>query len=274
MRHGGLGARLRGVCAGIALIGGFALSACSAIVGDAQIERTALTTSVDTSVGLASPLTGLVTAPDDHAIKGVDVSKFQGSIDWPAVRASNVSFAYIKATEGGDRVDDRFAENWTGAKTAGMPRGAYHFFYFCRTGAEQAAWFIRNVPVDPNALPVVLDMEWNHLSPSCKRRPPVEEVQREMTTFLRIIEKHYGKRPMIYTSVDFHRDRLVGAFQNYRFWVRSVAGHPSLKYDPSRAYSVWQHTSTGASPGVRGKVDLNVYMGDATSWRRFAASGL
>ncbi|RXF74949.1 glycoside hydrolase family 25 protein [Hansschlegelia zhihuaiae] len=274
MRHGGPGERLKGVGAAAALLAAFALSACSTVAGDVPLERTALTTEIETGVGVTSPMTGVVTTPDDHAIKGIDVSKFQGSVDWASVRASGVSFAYIKATEGGDRIDDRFAENWAGAKAAGVPRGAYHFYYFCRTGAEQAAWFIRNVPADPNALPVVLDMEWNHLSPSCKRRPPVEEVHREMSTFLRIIEKHYGKRPMIYSSVDFHRDRLVGAFPGYHFWLRSVAGHPSLKYHPSRAYSFWQHTATGRVSGVTGNVDQNVFMGDVASFKRFAAAGL
>lgn len=268
--------KMRRQCAvgGFAALAALAVAGCSSIAGEAGIERTALTHSVDTGVGVSSLSSGVVTTPDDHAIKGIDVSKFQGAIDWSTVRAAGVSFAYIKATEGGDRVDDRFAENWSGAAIAGVPRGAYHFFYFCRTGAEQAAWFIRNVPVDPNALPVVLDMEWNHLSPSCKRRPPVEEVHREMRTFLRIIEKHYGKRPMIYSSVDFHRDRLVGAFNGHHFWLRSVAGHPSLKYDLSRSYSFWQHTATGRVAGVVGNVDQNVFMGKPAQFKQFMATGL
>jgi lysozyme len=244
------------------------------MAGDVAVERTALTTEVETGVGVASLLTGEVTTPGDHPIKGIDVSKYQGPVDWGGVRASNVSFAYIKATEGGDRIDDRFAENWAAAKAAGVPRGAYHFYYFCRTGAEQARWFIRNVPYDADALPVVLDMEWNHLSPSCKRRPGLEEVHREMSVFLRMIEKHYGKRPMIYSSVDFHRDRLVGAFNAHHFWLRSVAGHPSIKYHPSRSYSFWQHTATGRIGGVKGNVDLNVFMGGPEAFRRFAATGL
>jgi hypothetical protein len=77
-------------------------------------------------------------APWTYPVHGTDVSKYQGSIDWPAVRASGISFAFIKATEGGDRLDDRFAENWHAAKAAGIPRGAYHFFYFCRPAHEQA----------------------------------------------------------------------------------------------------------------------------------------
>src|SRR5690606_7664144 len=110
--------------------------------------------------------------------------------------------------EGGDRFDERFDENWRGAEAAGIARGAYHFYYFCRPAHEQAAWFIRHVPNDPKALPPVLDMEWNGHSPTCRIKPPRETVLAEMRVFLSMIEAHYGKRPIIYTSVDFHRERL------------------------------------------------------------------
>src|SRR3954453_12196349 len=63
---------------------------------------------------------------------GVDVSNHQGEIDWRPVAADDMSFAYIKATEGGDFIDDRFRPNWDGAAAAGLDRGAYHFFTLCR----------------------------------------------------------------------------------------------------------------------------------------------
>ena len=65
-------------------------------------------------------------------IHGIDVSRWQGGIDWTSVRAAGTQFAFLKATEGGDRVDPRFLENWDGAARAGVPRGAYHFMYWCR----------------------------------------------------------------------------------------------------------------------------------------------
>ncbi len=142
-------------------------------------------------------------APTDHEIHGVDVSKFQGAIDWPRAAGAGVSFAFIKATEGGDRLDPLFKENWRAARRAGIPRGAYHFYYFCRPAADQAKWFIRNVPAERGALPPVLDMEWNHLSPTCKMRPDPEKVRSEATIFLRALTRHYGQRPVIYTTVDF-----------------------------------------------------------------------
>ena len=74
-------------------------------------------------------------------IHGIDVSRWQGKIDWALVRAAGTQFAFIKATEGGDHLDPRFTENWYGAAQAGVPRGAYHFMYWCRPAHEQAAWF-------------------------------------------------------------------------------------------------------------------------------------
>src|SRR4029453_7953591 len=94
-------------------------------------------------------------------IQGIDGSDWQGDLDSQKVGDAGVSFTYIKATEGGDRVDPKFLENWEGAKRAGVARGAYHFIYWCRPANGQALWFMLNVPADPDALPPVLDLEWN-----------------------------------------------------------------------------------------------------------------
>ena len=86
--------------------------------------------------------------PTDYPIHGIDVSKYQGEIDWNAVANSGVKFAWIKATEGGDHLDERFQANWQGAKLAGVPHGAYLFAYWCRAPMDEAVWFEQNVPVE------------------------------------------------------------------------------------------------------------------------------
>ena len=106
--------------------------------------------------------------PKDYPIHGIDVSKFQGDIDWSAVANSGVKFAWIKATEGGDR-DGRFQANWKGAKAAGIPHGAYHFVYWCRPPLEEIQIFEQNAPVEDDALPPVLDAEATPTSPTCRR---------------------------------------------------------------------------------------------------------
>lgn len=209
-------------------------------------------------------------SPWAYPVHGIDVAKYQKDIDWHSVRAAGVSFAYIKATEGGDILDDRFKENWRGAKRAGVHRGAYHFFYFCRPAFEQARWFIRNVPKEKGSLPHVLDMEWNHKSPTCKFRPEPAAVRKEMSVFIDRLTRHYGKKPVVYTTLDFYRDNELWKFKGAEFWLRSVAGHPSEKY-PNERWTFWQYTGTGVVPGVSGDTDINVFRGTAPEWREWVA---
>lgn len=207
-------------------------------------------------------------SPNHYPVHGIDVSKYQGDIDWSAARNGGVAFAYLKSTEGGDRVDSRFEENWKQAGAAGMPRGAYHFFYHCRTGAEQARWFIRTVPKQENALPPVLDVEWTPDSPTCTLRPPREDLVREMEDFLGIVERHYESRPIIYAPIDIHRDRLVGTLPRHEFWLRAVKDHPNNVYT-DRPFRFWQWTATGTVPGVTGDVDRNAFSGSKSDWAKW-----
>jgi lysozyme len=209
-------------------------------------------------------------AASDYDVHGVDVSKYQGDIDWSRVRESGVDFAWIKATEGGDVVDTKFASNWQQAKAAGVPRGAYHFAYWCRPMAEQAAWFKANVPNDPEALPPVLDVEWNGHSKTCPKRIPRDVALAEMKIILDELEHAYGKRPVIYTTVDFHRDVMQGAFNDYPIWVRSVKYFPSVKYG-SRKWHFWQHTAEGRVAGIIGNVDRNAFNGTKKDWQAWLA---
>jgi len=215
----------------------------------------------------AHPINFGKTSPKDYAVHGVDVSRWQGEIDWKKLRSQGANFAYIKATDGGDHLDPMFRQNWRAAGAAGLRRGAYHFFYWCRTASSQADWFIRNVPKVDDALPPVIDVEWNHQS-SCKKRPSRETVLEKMRVFMDRLEAHYGQRPVIYTAPDFYADNLRGAFPNHPFWLRSVARHPSKVY-PGRKWVFWQYSGSGLSHGVKGRIDLNVFHGSEAEWRRW-----
>jgi lysozyme len=207
-------------------------------------------------------------APAAYPVHGIDVSRWQGTIDWLSVREAGIAFAFLKATEGGDHTDPSFPGNWEAAARAGVPRGAYHFYYFCRPAEEQARWFIQHVPRDPAALPPVLDLEWNHKSPSCRHRPDAATVRAEAARFLDILTAHYGQRPVVYTTVDFYRDTGIGSLPGTEFWLRSVAGHPSTVY-PGQRWTFWQYTGTGFVPGISGPVDINVFAGSVDDWRRW-----
>ena len=212
--------------------------------------------------------------PDRFPVHGIDVSKFQGNIDWAAARQAGTEFAFIKATEGGDIFDTRFTDNWNGAAAAGIPRSAYHFYYFCRPAIDQAKWYIKNVPKDKNALPPVLDMEWNGHSPTCTIKPPRAKVLAEMRVFLTRVERHYGQRPIIYSSVDFHDEILEGEFNDYPFWLRSVAGHPKTRYEQRDDWVFWQYTGTGRVSGIKGNVDRNVFAGTKRDWAKWKAAAV
>ncbi len=209
--------------------------------------------------------------PWQYPVHGIDVSKYQGDIDWWTVRRAGIDFAFIKATEGGDHTDDRFLDNWRASGAAGIPRGAYHYYYFCRPAMEQAAWFINHVPRDPSALPPVLDLEWTHKSKTCTYRPDPATVQSEARIFLAALTAYYGKRPVIYTTVDFYRDNELWHL-DYPFWLRSVAAHPSDIYRGQR-WHFWQYTGTGIVDGIAGPTDLNVFAGSRAQWQAWASNG-
>ncbi|AYD00857.1 GH25 family lysozyme [Neorhizobium sp. NCHU2750] len=210
--------------------------------------------------------------PGRHQVHGIDLSKWNGTdIDWQTVKKSGVAFVFLKGTEGKDRIDSAFETNWRNAAAAGIPHAAYHFYYFCSTPEEQADWFIANVPKEANMLPPVVDMEWNHASPTCQLKPDAATVRDVMGRFMARLEAYYGKKPIIYTSVDFHRDNLVGAFKDHQFWLRSVAAHPSQIY-PDRKWAFWQYTGTGIVPGIKGETDLNVFSGSTKDWNSWVAA--
>ncbi len=225
----------------------------------------------ETSTSHAFPTVRQTSGVEAHPIHGIDIAKYQGDVDFQRVKDAGVSFVFIKATEGGDHVDMRFRDNWEKARAAGLPRGAYHFAYWCRPMKEQAAWFIANVPNDPDAMPPVLDVEWNNDSRTCRRKVPKEEALLEMRDFLWAVEQHYGKKPIIYADYNFYKDIMAdGHFTSYPFWVRSVKYLPNDRFN--RTWSFWQYTAKGSVPGVQGDVDRNVFSGTKEHWRMLVAN--
>lgn len=209
-------------------------------------------------------------APARHPVHGIDVSVWNGPIDWQTAHQNGVNFAFLKATEGGDRADPAFDANWRAAGAAGVPRGAYHFFYHCRPAAEQARWFIDHVPRQPGALPPVLDMEWTPRSPTCPGKRPAEEVQADARTFIAAVTRHYGKRPILYTTTDFYEENRLWQVAGAEFWLRSTKDHPSDAY-PGQHWTFWQYSGTGLVPGIGGTVDLNAFAGSARDWAAWLA---
>ena len=130
-----------------------------------------------------------------------------------------------------------------------MAHGAYHFVYWCRAPMEEMAFFEQIAPVEDDALPPVLDVEATPTSPTCHRHLTEESAIADMKVMLEEMERHYGKRPIIYTTVDFYQAILSdGAFMDYPIWVRSTKYHPAVKYG-LRPWRFWQYQSDGFGRG-------------------------
>lgn len=180
---------------------------------------------------------------------GLDVSHHQGVIDWEAVAADDIDFVYIKATEGGDWVDPRFAENWVEARAAGIDVSAYHFFTLCRSGVEQAANFLATVSVDQADLPLAIDLEF--VAP-CSTPLSARDVRTAVTEFINLVEAATGRPMLVYVLSDFDTEYQITEAVDRPRWVRS------LYHRPDESWSIWQYSFRASVDGVQGGVDLNV----------------
>ncbi len=202
--------------------------------------------------------------PVNYAIHGIDVSKYQNVIDWPSVKEMKVDnvqvgFVFIKATEGLGNEDAFFQRNWKKAKTAGITRGAYHFFLATKSGKEQAENFINSVNIETGDLPPVLDVEQAYGVPADKLRDRVKE-------WIETIQNYYSITPIIYTNVEFYKQYLKDDFDRYPLWI----AHYLQKERPRiyRDWSFWQHSEGGRVNGIVTKVDFNVFNGDSVEFRK------
>lgn len=197
-----------------------------------------------------------------YPLRGIDVSHHQGAIDWRKVAGDDVRFAYLKVSEGGDHRDRRFEENWREARAAGLAVGAYHFFTFCRTGAEQARNFIAAVPVESDALPPAIDLEFGG---NCGRRPDAATMRRELDAMLASLEAAYGKPALLYVTPEFF-DAYGKALPTRALWRRSILHAP----DSRSTWTLWQYHNRARVAGIAGPVDLNVFAADASvfAWWR------
>ncbi len=205
-------------------------------------------------------------APVDGPLPGIDVSHWQGAIDWDAVAADGVEFAFIKATEGGDYVDPRFAANWSGAQRAGVVRGAYHFFRPQTDAVAQAEHFLRTVQLAPGDLPPVLDVEVTDGRSAAT-------IAAGVRTWLQEVERATGRRPILYTRASFWTAQMGSGFGGYPLWVAHYGvSSPNIPAEWS-GWTFWQHSDAGRVDGISGDVDLNWFNGDRAESQAFVASG-
>lgn len=204
--------------------------------------------------------------PDQWEVFGVDVSSYQGVVDWPVLAAQGVDFAFIKATEGSTLRDGRFADNWTGAQAAGVRAGAYHFLSYDTPGETQADNFIDLVPVTEGALPPVVDIEF--YGDYLEQPPEKEHVRSILDPLLERLEAHYGVKPILYVTYRSYYLYLAGSgYGEYPIWCSSPTVFPLVP-----GWDFWQYSRTARLEGYNGsqdRIDLNIFRGSREQFQRF-----
>ena len=188
-------------------------------------------------------------------VAGIDVSYYQENIAWKRVRRAGIRYAFIRASDGFDRTDERFAQNWAGAKRAGVLRGAYQYFRPDQDPLVQADLLVNMLANDPGELPPVIDVETDG------GKKPAELVSRVQIWVERVRAK-LGVEPIIYTGPEFWRDKTKSAdMTSQRLWIAHYTrGCPTVPA-PWKKWTFWQHTDNGRVPGIEGAVDLDLFTG-------------
>ncbi|MBT9778007.1 glycoside hydrolase family 25 [Clostridium sp. MCC353] len=195
-----------------------------------------------------------------YQVRGVDVSHYQGEIDWNALSGQGIQFAFIKASEGSGHVDENFAGNWENVKETGIYSGAYHFFSFDSPGDSQADLFISTVPKEEGRLAPAADVEF--YGDKKVNRPDPQQVRQQLDIFLKRLEDHYGVKPVIYTTMTVYDSYIKGYYEEYPLWIRNVYYSPD--FDMKGDWTFWQYSDTEKLDGYQGQepyIDLNVFKG-------------
>lgn len=200
--------------------------------------------------------------PTKYKVHGIDVSHYQGKINWKLVSemkvdSVDIDFVFIKATEGVSFQDKNFNKNWKGIKEHKMIRGAYHYFKPKLDGKRQAKHFCNIVKLKKGDLPPVIDIEETQGLSSSK----IYKEVKEMADYL---ENQYQVKPIIYTYHDFYKLHFKGKFDHYPIWI----AHYNVQKPESNLWNFWQLSDKSRVSGIHNYVDFNVFNRDLNSLKR------
>lgn len=187
-------------------------------------------------------------------LKGIDVSHHQGIIEWDSIISGNISFAFVKATEGYTFKDSLFSRNWEEMKRVGIKRGAYHFFRGNTDPKKQAINYIETVALDSGDVVPILDIEKLDGVSSAK-------LIKNAKIWLIEVEKAYKVKPIIYAGQYFYNKYLANSFKGYPLWIAEFTKGKPVLVD-GRKYHIWQYSEKGIVKGIKGRTDLNKFYGD------------
>lgn len=193
---------------------------------------------------------------DEKAI-GFDVSEYQSEIDWEQTyhldESFELSFVFIRATAGKNKVDKRFKENWKASKERQLIRGAYHYYRPNENSIEQAENFIKTVKLQKGDLPPVLDIE------KLPKSQSIDSLKVGLRRWLKKVEKFYKVKPIIYSGESYYNDFLKEEFSEYPLWI---ANYNFWRNHLEDDWLFWQFTEKAQIQGIEGMVDVNIFNGD------------
>jgi lysozyme len=196
-------------------------------------------------------------------IFGIDVSQYQGTIDWDNVEAIEeqfeLKFVIVRATAGSRKVDLKFKKNWKNLTESMYIQGAYHYYRPDENSTDQANNFIKNVKLRKGHLPPILDIE------KMPKGQSMDKLKEGLQNWLTIVEKHYGVKPIIYTGEKYYEDFLQEDFPSYQFWI---ANYNPWKEKIEADYLMWQFTEKAKLHGIDELVDVNVFNGNVDDLKK------
>jgi GH25 family lysozyme M1 (1,4-beta-N-acetylmuramidase) len=210
---------------------------------------------------------GLTVCPGSQTLKGVDVSKYQGSISWSKVKASGRAFAFARVSDGTSYPDATFATNWSGMKSAGMVRGAYQFFRASQDPVAQGKLMMKKMgTLQSGDLPPVVDVE---VMDGQSAATLVSRLKKWLVT----VQNGTGKKPIIYTSPGFWSGLgNPSGFTDYPLWVANWGVSCPSMPGSWKAWPFWQTSDKGSVSGISGAVDLDVFNGSLAALKAFGVS--
>lgn len=191
-----------------------------------------------------------------NTLQGIDVSHYQGTVNWSSVKNAGILFAYAKATDGNTYTDPQFHTNWQAMQAAGILRGAYHFYETNDDPVTQAQNFIKAVgSLAATDLPPVVDIE------IFKGAYGSASVSANLQIWLDTVEKALLRKPMIYTNTNFWNETVNADFSTYPLWIAEYGVSQPKIPSSWRSWSFWQSSQSGSVAGVTGSVDTDVFAG-------------
>jgi GH25 family lysozyme M1 (1,4-beta-N-acetylmuramidase) len=190
---------------------------------------------------------------DSKYVFGIDISHYQGSINWSKLKTSKhpIKYIFVRATMGNNSKDSKFKNNWKNAKSNGYIRGAYHYYRPNENSTKQFNNFKNSVTLSSGDLPRVLDIERFGVFGG-------NNLRKGLLNWLHLAEQEYGVKPIIYTGRTFYKKHLEGYVDGYTLWIAAYSGKHRLR---DIDWTFHQFTERVRINGIRGNVDGNDFKG-------------